>query len=134
MVELSLDNILTGDQINSLFSDEPIQEPPPMNNETKEEKEPTEENKDTIIEATEVTPDVLFGEPESVGSEEETKDKKDTTSKGSNASSNFFSSIANALVEDGILQNLDEDTLAKIQTPEDFAEAISNEIKSQLDE
>lgn len=134
MDELSLDNILTGDQINSLFSDEPIQETPPKNNETKEEKEPTEENKDTIIEATEVTPDVLFGEPESVGSEEETKDKKDTTSKGSDTSSNFYSSIANALVEDGILQNLDKESLTKIQTPEDFAEAISNEIKSQLDD
>lgn len=137
MEELSLDSILTEDQINNLFSDEPIQETPP------EDKKPEEKNKDKEapedkdkeeFEATEANPEELFGKPESVGSEEETKDKKDTTSKGSDTSSNFYSSIANALVEDGILQNLDEDTLAKIQTPEDFAEAISNEIKSQLDE
>jgi hypothetical protein len=70
---------------------------------------------------------------ESVGSEEETKEKKDTTST-SGSSSNFYSSIANALVEDGILQNLDEGELSKIKTAEDFAEAISNQIKSQLDE
>lgn len=134
MEELSLDNILTEDQINNLFSDEPIQEtPPPEDKEDKKDKETPEEKPE--IETTEATPDELFGgEPESVGSEEETKDKKDTTSKRSDTSSNFYSSIANALVEDGILQNLDEDTLAKIQTPEDFAEAISNEIKSQLDE
>lgn len=134
MEELSLDNILTEDQINNLFSDEPIQETSPSDKEKdKKNQEPPEET--TEFETTEATPDELFGgEPESVGSEEETKEKKDTTSARSDVSSNFYSSIANALVEDGILQTLDEETLAKIQTPEDFAEAISNEIKSQLDE
>lgn len=134
MEELSLDNILTEDQINNLFSDEPIQEtPPPEDKEDKKDKETPEEKPE--FETTEATPDELFGgEPESVGSEEETKEKKDTTSTRSDTSSDFYSSIANALVEDGILQNLDKDTLAKISTPEDFAEAISNEIKSQLDE
>lgn len=134
MEELSLDNILTEDQINNLFSDEPIQEtPPPEDKEDKKDKEIPEEKPE--FETTEATPDELFGgEPESVGSEEETKEKKNTTSARSDTSSNFYSSIANALVEDGILQNLDEEALAKIQTPEDFAEAISNEIKSQLDE
>lgn len=136
MEELSLDSILTEDQINNLFSDEPIQETPPEDKKPEGGDNETPEDKDKDeFEATEASPEELFGgEPESVGSEEETKDKKDTTSKRSDTSSNFYSSIANALVEDGILQNLDEDTLAKIQTPEDFAEAISNEIKSQLDE
>lgn len=134
MEELSFDSILTGDQINSLFSDELIQETPPEKKEEEEEKKTPEEKETEEIEATEVNPDELFGKPEGVGSEEETKEKKDTSSKGSDTSSNFYSSIANALVEDGILQNLDEEFLAKISTPEDFAEAISNEIKSQLDE
>lgn len=136
MEELSLDNILTEDQINNLFSDEPIRETPPEDKKTEGEDNETPEDKDKDeFEATEANPEELFGgKPESVGSEEETKDKKDTTSTRSDTSSNFYSSIANALVEDGILQNLDEGTLAKIQTPEDFAEAISNEIKSQLDE
>lgn len=136
MEELSLDSILTEDQINNLFSEEPIQETPPEDKKPEGGDNETPEDKDKDeFEATEASPEELFGgEPESVGSEEETKDKKDTTSKRSDTSSNFYSSIANALVEDGILQNLDEDTLAKIQTPEDFAEAISNEIKSQLDE
>ncbi len=134
MEELSLDNILTGDQIDNLFSDKPIQESPPSEDKEEEKDENTPEE-ETKFETTEVTTDELFSsEPESVGSEEETKEKKDTTPARSDTSSNFYSSIANALVEDGILQTLDKDTLAKIQTPEDFAEAISNEIKSQLDE
>lgn len=133
MEELSLDNILTEDQINNLFSDESIQETPPEDKEPEEEEKETPEDKE--FETTEASPEELFGgKPESVGSEEETKEKKDTTSTRSDTSSNFYSSIANALVEDGILQNLDEESLAKIKTPEDFAEAISNEIKSQLDE
>ena len=135
MEELSLDNILTEDQINSLFSDEPAQETSQKETNTEEDNKETPKNKEKEeIETTEADLDDLFGEPESVGSEEETKDKKDITSKGSDTSSNFYSSIANALVEDGILQNLDKDALAKISTPEDFAEAISNEIRSQLDE
>ena len=133
MEGLSLDNILTEDQIDTLFSDKPIQETPSDTQENENKEENPEENNEEL-ETTETTPEELFGESESVGSEEETKEKKDTTSKGSDTSSNFYSSIANALVEDGILQNLDKETLSKINTPEDFAEAISNEIKSQLDE
>ena len=36
--------------------------------------------------------------------------------------------------EEGILSALDEETLSKIQTPEDFAEAMENELKAKLDE
>lgn len=130
MEELTLNNILTEGQIDDLFASKEIQEPSPPEEEEKNKEAPEEKE----IEATEMNPDVLFGSSESVGSEEETKDKKDTSSNKGNTSSNFYSSIANALVEDGILQNLDEETLSKIKTPEDFAEAITNEIKSQLDD
>lgn len=139
MEELTLDSILTGDQINNLFSNEETQESPPEekgdkedNKKDKETKPP--EEKTNEIETTEASLEALFGEPESVGSNEDKQDKEDTSSNKSNTSSNFYSSIANALVEDGILQNLNEDSLSKIKTSEDFAEAISNEIKSQLDE
>jgi hypothetical protein len=138
MDELSLDNILSEDQINGLFSNEEIQETeePKHNPEEEEGKKKDGSPEEETIETTEANLGELFGseeKPEGVGSEEETKEKKDTTSTGG-SSSNFYSSIANALVEDGILQNLDEKELAKIQTAEDFAEAISNQIKNQLDE
>ena len=130
---LSLDSILGEDQINALFSDEPIQETTPPEDKPGEETPP--EEKEPEIQATEVDPSVLFGQPESVGSEEETKEKKDTSATQSKTSpDNFYSSIANALVEDGVLQNLDEEKLSKVQSAEDFAELVSGYIESQLDE
>lgn len=126
MEELSLDNILSEDQINGLFSDESTQEPP-------KEGENSEEKKQEETETTEVNPDELFGGPESVGSED-TTGKEDTGSTKGNTSPDFYSSIANALVEDGIFQNLDDIELSKVKTAEDFAELVSAQIKSQFDE
>lgn len=134
MEELSLDNILTGDEIDSLFSSpEDIQEDDISDNTTP----PDTKKKETEFETTEVDPDDLFGEEqlESVGSEDDKKGNKDTNPHNEvNTSPYFYSSIANALVEDGIFQNLDEETLSKIQSAEDFANVISEQIKNQFDE
>lgn len=128
MEELSLDNILTGEQIDDLFTDNKTQE-------LKEEPEKIPEEKYEETRTTEVNPEELFGEqPESVGSEENKKEKEDTDSKKSDTSPNFYSSIANALVEDGIFQTFDKEGADKIKTAEDLAEAMSNEIKSQFNE
>lgn len=134
MEELSLDNILTGDEIDSLFSSpEDIQEGDMSDNTTP----PDTKKKETEFETTEVDPDDLFGEEqlESVGSEDDKKGDKDTIPHNEvNTSPYFYSSIANALVEDGIFQNLDEEALSKIQSAEDFANVISEQIKNQFDE
>ncbi len=127
MEELSLDNILTEDQISGLFSDEETKGTQENPDET------TIEKKDEEIETTEVNPDELFGGPESVGSEEN-KGKEGTESTQNNTSPNFYSSIANALVEDGIFQNLNDEEISKIKTAEDFSEIMSAQIKSQFDE
>ena len=127
MEELSLDNILTGDEIEGLFTS-------PESTQGIEGNDPPE-NKEQEPETTEVDPEDLFmGELESVGSEDNNKGKEGTTSKEDNTSPNFYSSIANALVEDGIFQNLDEESLSNIQSAEDFANVISEQIKSQFDE
>lgn len=90
MEELSLDNILSEDEISSLFSDDETQE---VDNKDTPDKE--KDNKETE-ETTEVDPDDLFdGEPESVGSENTSEE--DTDSAKGNTSSDFYSSIANAL-------------------------------------
>lgn len=133
--ELSLDNILTEDQIGNLFSDNPIDETDDNKEETTPASEDTEEVDNINTETTETSPEELFqDESESVGSEDVNQGEKDTSSEGIKNSSNFYSSIANALVEDGILQNLDEEGLSNIKTAEDFAEAISSQIRSQMDE
>ena len=128
MEELNIENVLLPDEIENLFSGGGQEEnnpgtPPPE--EKKEEKETTEE----------VDTDNLF--PESVGSEEkENKEKEDTTPEGDGTSpkTDFYSSIAKALKEDGIFPDLDNDTIDGIKDPEGFAEAIKKQISAGLDE
>lgn len=128
MEELNIENVLLPDEIENLFNGGGQEEnnpgtPPPE--EKKEEKETTEE----------VDTDNLF--PESVGSEEkEPKEKEDTTPEGDGTSpkTDFYSSIAKALKEDGIFPDLDDDTINGIKDPEGFAEAIKKQISAGLDE
>lgn len=135
--ELSLDNILGADEIENLFvDDEETQETPPVNEETSE-KEDKDKNKEETTEVVDV--DTLFTEePESVGSgKEDNKEKEGTESdkeKGTSPKNNFYSSIAEALKEEGIFPDLDDETADKIKAPEDFAEAVEKQIQARFDE
>ncbi|MGN0144704.1 MAG: hypothetical protein ACI398_06955 [Clostridium sp.] len=72
MEELSMDNVLSFDEIDNLFEDEETQETPP---EPKENSDNNQEPKNKEEETTEVNAETLFSdEPESVGSEENTKE------------------------------------------------------------
>ena len=140
MVEfLSMDNILTGDEAASLFTDEDTQEtqttPPSEKKEEKETKETKEED------TTEVNPDNLFDEePESVGSEENKEtnkeQEKDTTSEedGTSPKTNFYSSIASALKEEGIFPDLDDKEVEEVVEAEDFRDLVKKQIEAGLDE
>lgn len=131
MEELSLDNILNENQIDDLFETTVVEEP---SNTTENENEGEENNNENNeeISATEVKPEDFFeGEPESVGSEE--KSEKNTVGNKDNGSSNLFSSIANALVEDGVLSVSDYD-FDSIKDAGSFSDFINSEIKSRLDE
>lgn len=129
MEELDLNNILSPEEVETLFEKEETQDTPP---------EPTEDDKNNK-ETTEVHVDEndLF-EPESVGSGKEDKQgKEDTSQDGTGTSpkkSNFYSSIASALKEDGIFQNLDDSKASEIKDAESFAQAIRDEVTAQLDE
>lgn len=133
MEGLDMSNILSPDEVDNLFTDDGSEETqviPP---------EKQEENKDnkTTTEIPEVDPESLFDESESVGSEKvDTKGKESTSSKetGASTKTNFYSSIASALKEEGILSDLDDETLSKIESPEDFAEAMEAQLKAQFDE
>lgn len=129
MEGLDLDNILDVEDIN-LFNDEETQE-------AEEETPDSEENKKE--ETTEINQEDLFdGESESVSSgNEDNEEEEDTHSNESDSTSpknNFFSSIAESLMEEGILPNLDEDSIKNINTAEDFRDAIDDYIKSELNE
>lgn len=130
MEELDLNNILSPEEMDNLFDEEGSETqgtPPDPKEEKKENKETTE---------VQVDAEDLF-ESESVGSGKEDKQgKEDTTPdrSGTSPKTNFYSSIASALKEDGIFQNLDEDKAKEIKDAESFAKAIRDEVSAQFDE
>lgn len=136
--ELSEDLIMTGDEIDveNLFSDDVGEEETQVTPPAQKEKEEKEIEKTT--EEEEVNPDDLFDNPESVGSgkdnQEEEEDTQSEKDKGTSPKTNFYSSIASALKEEGIFPDLDDDTLNGIKTPEDFAEAVEKTVQARLDE
>ena len=138
MEGLDLDNILDETEIG-LFNDTGKQEDTPPANEPSDEGTKESKNNEEINTA-EVDPNSLFdeGESESVGSEEQNnKEKEDPESdkgKGTSPNTDFFSSIAEALTEEGVLPNLDEEIIKNIKTPEDLRKAIDDQIKSNLNE
>lgn len=131
--ELNLDNILGADEMETLFvEDEIVQETPPDEKENKENK--SEEETTEVVDVNGLFAD----EPESVGSEEnEIEEQEGTkTNKGSGTSPNndFYSSIANALKEEGIFPDLDDEVIKNAKTAEDFRDLIDNQIKAGIDE
>lgn len=134
--ELSLDNILGAEEIESLFvEDEDTQGTPPANGEPPKKEEEPNKNKEETTEVVDV--DNLFTNTlESVGSgKENTEGKEDTLPKGDGTSpKNFYSSIAKALKEEGIFPDLDDEGLSKVKDPEDFRDLIDQQIKAGLDE
>lgn len=142
MEGLQEDFILSGEEIDvlNLFEDNEEKETGTPPDEGGKSNESTEEKNKKLTTEDELNPDDLFSNPESVGSEKEeknNKEEKDTTSTedgGSSPNSNFYYSIASALVEDGVLTDLDEEFIKEIKSPEDLAEAIEKQVNSRLDE
>lgn len=135
---LSMDNILTGDEAAALFEEPTVEtKTTPEGEQTNPEEEPKDKTKQEDT-TTEVNPDTLFEEePESVGSEEHNKEKeKDTTSDGNGTSpeTNFYSSIASALKEEGIFPDLDDEEADNVKGPEDFRDLIEKQIHAGLEE
>ena len=122
---------MTGDEAAALFD-------PDTNQEEKEEKtlDNPDDNKEEKKETTEVVDvDNLFTEePESVGSGDNNIKEKEGTSSKEETSPNFYSSIAKAFAEDGVFQDLNDESLSKIKDAESFRELIEQKIQSQLDE
>lgn len=131
---LNEDFILSGEEmvdIEGLFNKDSQEETKTEESvNTEEEKETTEEE---IVDA-----ENLFDPPEGVGSEDkDNQEKEDTNSEkdgGTSPKTNFYSSIASALKDEGIFPDLDDETLKSINEPEDFAEAVEKQIQARLDE
>ena len=130
--ELSVDNILSEEEVENLFTeyDDTNEGTGPDDNKPDEtEQNTTEVNVDT---------ETLFtDEPESVSSDEDSEDKEGTKSdkdKSDSPKKNFYSSIAKALKEDGVFPDLDDESLKSVENPEDFAAIVEKQIQQKLDD
>ena len=141
--ELSFDNILGEQEIETLFM-EPEESPTPAlpSREGAEEEgsENEEENSEKTTEV--VDPEDLFEEDgqkqsESVGSGKDKEGEQgDTTTEedGGTSPKNFYSSIAQACAVDGIFPNLDEEKVNEVNDAESFSALIDAEIQARLDD
>ena len=127
--DLSLDNVITGDEAAALFNLESPENSEEKDSEIKEND--SEENNKNDTEDVDVNN--LFTEnPESVGNNKEIKGKEDT-SDAEETSPNFYSSIAKAFAEDGVFQDLNDEAISKIKDADSFKNLIEQKIQSELD-
>lgn len=147
MEEFDINNILNNpSDIEALFNGSNTDEPPvndtttsttsTNNDEVNEEDNNDKNNLENNITESPKSIEEIFG-TESVGNEDnENKGKEPSSSKEGTSpnNKNFYSSIASALKEDGIFPDIDDESLAKIKTPEDFAEMFENQVQAKLDE
>ena len=150
MEEFDINNILNNpSDIEALFNGSNTDEPKVNdvatsttsttstgNDEVNEENNEDKNNLENNITESPKSIEEIFG-TESVGNEDnENKGKEPSSSKEGTSpnNKNFYSSIASALKEDGIFPDIDDESLAKIKTPEDFAEMFENQIQAKLDE
>lgn len=132
MEGLDFGGILGESEVNALFGNSEEaqtteqQETPPV-----QEKETETEESTTEITSVEDLFDTE--ESESVGSEDNNKEKEEPKSKKA-GSPNTYSSIAKAFADEGIFPDLSDDEIGKIDSPEALREAIDNQIKAGLEE
>lgn len=130
MEELNFDNIVEDTEqldYNNPFATEDVETD--ENDVDVELQENEQENTENI------DPDTLFGgddDSESVGKENNQEIENSTPSSGGNSSADFYSSIANALKNDGVLEYLDDDMLNNITDAESFKVAIEDEITNRF--
>ena len=133
-------NILGAEEIDTLFGPEET-----TGEETQVEKgqkveEPEDQGENSETTTTEVKGTLFEGdsEPESVGSGDNKEGDEEGSSTddggGTSPNENFYSSIANAMAEDGIFPNLDEETVSKADSAEALSDLIEAEVNARFDE
>ena len=136
-INFSVDNIMSEDEVASLLSNDTV-----GNNSTEDDSnEVTEDNNND--ENNIVTEGITFDDdlnfPESVGNEEEKHNQEDgenstLQSSTSPQKNNFFSSIADALVNEGVFSSLEDVDINNIKDASDFSQFVNKQLESKLDE
>lgn len=136
---LNIGNILSGEEAENIFTSEPEINSEELNIETPEDNSgESKENTPAKEKTTEINSEQIFGDKsESVGSEDDSKDGENTEvieDSSNNSPNNFYSSIATALKDEGVLSNLQNEDIEKIVDDITFKEAMQKQIQSGLDE
>ena len=120
MEEFSFDigGLLSEEEANRLFE------------ETNSEEKASGENEQKVNDAEEQVQEDHASEK--VGEEE--SEEIAITQTGDGSSPNVYSSIANALKNDGIFPDFEDKEISAVKTPEDFAELFEKAITARLDE
>ena len=141
MEALNFNNILGEDEIETLFTDpEETSAEETTDDDSTQEVTVGEENDDTSKTTEVVDPEALFEveeQPESVGSNKEKEGKEEdssTDNSGGSSPKNFYSSIANAMAEEGAFPNLDAEIIEKVNDAESFSNLFEAEVNARLDE
>lgn len=133
---LGLDSIMSENEAENLFDDsgEDIQI---EQKDTGSEPDKNENNNDPAEGQEEDTEGDLFGGSESVGKGEDIiKDGKQPSSSGEGNSqqNNFYSSITQALKDEGIFPDLDDEEIKETVDPKKFRELFDKQVQAALDE
>lgn len=144
---LNMGDILTAEEAENIFASDATEEDAGIEINTEEVAEQKEEinsdvqgtkeapDKEVI---TEINPDNIFGQSESVGNETEDKVVESTDESKSEDSSpentNFYSTVAKALKEEGILQDLSTEDLDSIKDDSTFKQALEKQLSTRLNE
>lgn len=131
MEDLNFENILSDEDMEGLFLDDSEFDLSEDSDEEEiKEQEPVETEPDeTVEEESEIVDGEEEDDPE--GGDDADSDEPDESD---SPKTNFYSSIATALKDEGILPDLDDTSLKDIKSAEDFAKAIEAQLESRLDE
>lgn len=130
MEELSIDNIMAGEEVEDLLLEQPQQTT------TVDTTTEGTEAKNNTTDGIEVDLDGTSTQ-EGVGGEETHEDGKvpDPTDDGTSPKINdFYSSIATACKEEGIFPDLDDESLNNIKDADGFKEAMLKQVQAMLDD
>lgn len=128
-IALSIDDIQDGE---NLFNDAEMEENEESSQDSK--NKPEQENIDNKKQTEITTTEEEEIQPESVSSDAENQDRNaPNPNKDKGNSPTVFSSIAKALKEDGAFPDLDDDSISKVQTAEDFRKLYDEQVQASLD-
>lgn len=143
---LSMDNVLDDEKIvENIFSDSPFPNEENMTETSQEDKSKEESNKEKnnnkplseqeVVELFDTDTTTVESVAKEEKGKENTSSVKEEKEKDDTPDNNFYSSIASALMGDGVLSlTLSDEELGNIKTPEDFTELITKEINNRFDE